>query len=129
MKWRLLIPGLAVAALMGAQVGKAQKPPKESMGYTFTELRSVNLVVGRKLRLCLHRIEPGGIVAWRDDGHHPAVSYVLKGRLTLRQAGMPDQVLQVGEGLAEAKDSPPHWLVNNTNEPVEFIEADIFKAK
>ena len=127
MKTQLLILGFAVSTLAIAQVGRAEEPPTENAGYAFNELRSVDLPVGRKLRMCLHRIEPGGATALHDHKGRPAVNYVLKGTMVARRMGMPDQVLHVGDGLAEGKDTPPHWFVNNTNEPVEFVEVDIVR--
>ena len=127
MKTQLMIAGLTIGALSSIQLGRAQEPPRKDAGSAFSELRSVDLVLGRKLRMCLHRIEPGGTIAVpRHDGR-PAVSYVLKGTMISRRIGKPDQVLHVGDGLAEAPDGPPHWLVNNSNEPVEFVEVDLFR--
>jgi quercetin dioxygenase-like cupin family protein len=129
MKTPLLIALLALVASPVVQVGNAGEPPKANTGTAFDVLRSVNLPVGRKLRMCLHRIAPGEVIALRDHEGRPAVSYVIEGTMTLRQTGAPDQILHVGNGWARGKDGPPQWLVNTTNEPAAFVEADIFKPE
>lgn len=125
MKTPLLIAGLTVLALP-AFMSKAGEPLNES-GYRLTELCSVDLAVGRKLRMRLYRIEPGTATMLFEHDGSPAVSYVVRGTILSRRAGSPDRVLHEGDGLAEARDAAPRWLLNNTGKPAEFVSADIAK--
>ncbi len=127
MKTELLIAGLLLGALPSMQLGKAQEPPENAAVSAFSELRSVDLILGRRLRMCLHRIEPGGTLVIPAHRDRPAVSYVLQGTMISRQAGMQDKVLHVGDGLTAAPDGPAYRLMNNSEEPVEFVEVDLFR--
>jgi len=122
----LLISALCI------QVANAQQAPTENKGLKAVELRSIELsseidsVQGRKLRLRLLTLEPGGVVGLHSHKERPTVLHVIKGTLTSHPQGKPDVVLHVGDGLAEGKDSN-HWVQNTGSEPAEFITVDVFK--
>ena len=46
-------------------------------------------------------LQPGGALALHDHNDRPALTYMLEGQVTYRQAGRPDQVLTAGQGMAE----------------------------
>jgi quercetin dioxygenase-like cupin family protein len=121
--------GLAGAAVSAA---RAQEPPKENKGLKAVELRSIDLtseidsVQGRRLRLRMLTLEPGGVVALHSHADRPTVLHVIKGTLVSHPQGRPEQTLRAGDGLAEGKESN-HWVENTGNETAEFITVDVFK--
>jgi quercetin dioxygenase-like cupin family protein len=123
---------VVVASAVCLQAAIADQPPAENKGLKAVELRSIDLsseiesVQGRKLRLRLLTLEPGGVVAVHSHKDRPTVLHVIKGTLTSHPQGKPDVVLRTGDGLAEGKDSN-HWVQNTGSEPAEFITVDVFK--
>ena len=118
MKAPARVAGLTVLASR-AFAGEARAVPRVNTAAVATERCSVDLVVGRKLRMRVHRIEPGEATLLEGG---PSVSYVTKG--TVRSA---DRVLHAGDGLAEGKDTAPLRLLNDSSEPAEFVTADIVR--
>jgi quercetin dioxygenase-like cupin family protein len=110
----------------------AQQPPAENKGLKAVELRSnelsseIDSVQGRKLRLRLLTLEPGGVVGLHSHKGRPTVLHVIKGTLVSHPQGKPEVILRPGDGLAEGKDSN-HWVQNTGSEPAEFITVDVFK--
>ena len=125
----LVVFGFAGLGLMPAT---AQQPPTENKGLKAVELRSIELgseidsVLGRKLRLRLLTLEPGGVVGLHSHKDRPTVLHVIKGTLTSHPQGKAEVVLHPGDGLAEGKESN-HWVQNTGSETAEFITVDIFK--
>jgi len=121
-----------VASAFCLQAAMAEQSPTENKGLKSVELRSIDLsseidsVQGRRLRLRLLTLEPGGVVAAHSHKDRPTVLHVIKGTLTSHPQGKPDVVLRAGDGLAEGKDSS-HWVQNTGNEPAEIITVDVFK--
>ena len=110
-----------------------QQAPTENEGLKAVELRSVDLssdidsVQGRKLRLMLLTLEPGGVVGLHSHKDRPTVLHVIKGTLTSRPQGKPEVVLRAGDGLAEGKDSN-FWVQNTGSEPAEFIWLPVYES-
>ena len=110
-----------------------QQAPTENKGLKAVELRSVDLsseidsVQGRKLRLMLLTLEPGGVVGLHSHKDRPTVLHVIKGTLTSRPQGKPEVVLRAGDGLAEGKDSN-FWVQNTGSEPAEFIWLPVYES-
>jgi quercetin dioxygenase-like cupin family protein len=110
-----------------------QQAPTENNGLKAVELRSVDLssdidsVQGRKLRLLLLTLEPGGVVGLHSHKDRPTVLHVIKGTLTSRPQGKPEVVLRAGDGLAEGKDSN-FWVQNTGSEPAEFIWLPVYES-
>jgi quercetin dioxygenase-like cupin family protein len=110
-----------------------QQAPTENNGLKAVELRSVDLssdidsVQGRKLRLMLLTLEPGGVVELHSHKDRPTVLHVIKGTLTSRPQGKPEVVLRAGDGLAEGKDSN-FWVQNTGSEPAEFIWLPVYES-
>ena len=121
-----------VASALCLQAAIAQQAPTENKGLKAIELRSIDLsseldsVQGRKLRLRLLILEPGGVVGLHSHKDRPTVLHVIKGTLTSHPQGKSEVVLRAGDGLAEGKDSN-HWVQNTGSEPAEFITVDVFK--
>jgi len=121
-----------VASAICLQAAISQQAPTENKGLKAVELRSIDLnseidsVRGRKLRLRLLTLEPGGVVGMHSHKDRPTVLHVIKGTLTSHPQGKPEVVLRAGDGLAEGKDSN-HWVKNTGSEPAEFITVDVFK--
>jgi len=107
--------------------------PTENKGLKAVELRSVDLsseidsVQGRKLRLMLLTLEPGGVVGLHSHKDRPTVLHVIKGALTSHPQAKPEVVLRAGDGLAEGKDSN-FWVQNTGSEPAEFIWLPVYES-
>ena len=110
----------------------AQQPPTENKGLKAVELRSIELsseidsVQGRRLRLRLLTLEPGGVIGLHSHKDRPTVLHVIKGMLVSHPQGKPEVILGPGDGLADGKDSN-HWVQNTGSEPAECITVDVFK--
>ncbi len=111
----------------------AQEPPLESKGQKAIELCSLDLTAeidsgaGRRLRLRLITLEPGGVVAVHGHQDRPMIMQELKGSVLSHLGGKPDRILRVGDCAAEGKDSTHHWMENFGTEPLTYIAVDVTK--
>jgi quercetin dioxygenase-like cupin family protein len=111
----------------------AQEPPLESKGQNAIELCSLDLtaeiesVAGRRLRLRLITLEPGGVVAVHSHQDRPMIMQVLQGSMLSHLGDKPDRILRVGDCAAEGKDITRHWMENPGTEPIKFIAIDVTK--
>ena len=123
---------LFALAALSTHATLAQESPTDNKGLKAVELRSIELsseidsVQGRKLRLRVLTLEPGGVVGLHSHKDRPTVLHVIKGTLVSHPQGKPEVALRPGDGLAEGKDSS-HWVQNTGSEPAEFITVDVFK--
>ena len=115
----------------GYALGQRQ-PPTENSGFREQLLRDLNLekefptTVGRTFRMRKLTLQPGGVLGVHDHNDRPALTYVLEGEVTYRQAGRPDQVIKAGEGMAEGRGAT-HWAENTGKVPAVWIGVDIPK--
>jgi quercetin dioxygenase-like cupin family protein len=111
----------------------AQEPPTQSKGQKAVELCSLDLTAeidsgaGRRLRVRLITLEPGGIVAVHGHQDRPTLMQVLEGSVLSHVAGKPDRILRVGDCAAEGKDVTHHWMETMGTEPVKYISVDVTK--
>jgi quercetin dioxygenase-like cupin family protein len=111
----------------------AQDAPTQSKGQKAVELCSLDLTAeidsgaGRKLRVRMITLEPGGIVAVHGHQDRPTLMHVLEGSVLSHVAGKPDRILHVGDCAAEGKDITHHWMETMGNEPVKYISVDVTK--
>jgi quercetin dioxygenase-like cupin family protein len=111
----------------------AQVPPKESRGQKAKELCSIDLAseidtgAGRRLRMRVLTLEPGGVVAVHGHQDRPTVMVVTKGTLLSHLAGKPDETLHVGDCIAEGNAVTAHWMENRGPDPVEYLSIDVFR--
>src|SRR5215831_15495850 len=112
---------------------RAQEPPKESKGQNATELCTIDLSLeiaspqGRRLRMRLITLEPGGIVAVHGHQDRPTIMHVTNGTLLSHWGGKPDRTLRVGDCVAEGKDITHHWMENVGTEPAKYLAVDVTK--
>ena len=106
-------------------------PPKETRGVTEKLLAAVDLgpeiegMAGRKLRMRLITIEPGGATAVHSHKDRPGTVYVLQGHITDHRDGA---ATEYGPGLGWAEDEgTTHWIQNTGATPAVEISVDIFK--
>ena len=122
---------LALAFAGGLAVGQAQTPT-QSKGLSNIPLWSLDLsdemdsVKGRPLRMRKVTLLPGGVIGLHTHKDRPAVSYLLQGEMVYHPQGKPEQVLKVGQGFAEGKDTT-HWAENRGTVPAVWIAVDIPK--
>jgi quercetin dioxygenase-like cupin family protein len=128
----------AMAALFvlvgaGATTVDAQEPPSKSKGQQAAELCSLDLTaeiesgVGRRLRLRLITLDPGGVVSVHGHQERPTIMHVIEGRVLSHWVGKPDRVLGVGDCAAEGKDVTHHWMENAGTEPARYLAVDVTK--
>jgi quercetin dioxygenase-like cupin family protein len=119
--------GLLVAAAV------AQSPPMESKGQKAAELCAIDLsgeiasVQGRRLRMRLVTVEPGGTVALHGHQDRPTLMHVTNGTLLSHWGGKPDRTLGPGDCVSEGKDITQHWMENKGTEPAKYIAVDVTK--
>jgi quercetin dioxygenase-like cupin family protein len=108
------------AAILGQDNGgKADDRPSVDLRSGFDS--------GRKQKLRLFTLVPGGTLELHSQKDHPVILHVIKGTLTSRSQGKPEVVLRAGVGLAEDKGSD--YSVRNTGaEPVEFIWLPVYES-
>jgi quercetin dioxygenase-like cupin family protein len=128
----ILTPSIVlIASTLGLQAAIVQQDPTE--GPKAAEQRAIDLspeinsVGGRKLRLRLLTLEPGGVVELHSHTDHPTILHVIKGTLTSHPQGKPEVVLRAGVGLADNENSN-FWIQNTGNEPAEFIWLPIYES-
>ncbi len=109
----------------------AQAPPTETRGVTEKLLAAVDLgpeidgMAGRKLRMRLITIDPGGATAIHSHKDRPGTVYILQGNITDHRDGA---ATEYGPGLGWAEDrATTHWIQNTGTTPAVEISVDIFK--
>jgi mannose-6-phosphate isomerase-like protein (cupin superfamily) len=119
-----------IASTLCLQAAIVQQAPTKNKGLKAVELRPIDLsseidsVRGRKLRLRLLTLEPGGVVELHSHKDHPTILHVIKGTLTSHPQGKPEVVLRAGVGC---KDSS-YWIQNTGSEPAEFIWLPVYES-
>lgn len=109
----------------------AQEPPMKTQGITEKVLTTVDLgpeiegMAGRKLRMRLITIEPGGATAIHNHIGRPGTVYILEGKITDHREGVAKEY---GPGLGWPEDSATtHWIENKGTSPAVEISVDIIK--
>jgi quercetin dioxygenase-like cupin family protein len=102
----------------------------ETKGVTVTELGTVDLgpeiegMAGRRLRMRMVTIEPGGVFGpIHDHRGRPGIVYVLQGTITDHRDGVATDYAP-GLGWPEDRDTI-HWLENRGAIPAVEISVDI----
>jgi quercetin dioxygenase-like cupin family protein len=81
----------------------AQEPPKESKGQNAKELCTIDLSLeiaspqGRRLRMRLITLEPGGMVAVHGHQDRPTIMHVTNRTFLSHWGGKPDRTLRAGD--------------------------------
>ena len=125
--------GLVWISILAASIAlaTAQAPPTESRGITEKVLSVVDLgpeiegMAGRKLRMRLITIEPGGATAIHGHRDRPGTVYILQGKITEHRAGVAT-IYGPGVGWPEDK-ATTHWIKNEGTTTAVEISVDIFK--
>ena len=121
---------MSILAISVAQV-TAQVPPVETRGVTEKVLAAVDLgpeiegMAGRKLRMRLITIDPGGATAVHTHRDRPGTVYILQGNITDHRDGAATEY-GPGPGWAEDK-ATTHWIQNAGTTPAMEISVDLFK--
>jgi quercetin dioxygenase-like cupin family protein len=111
----------------------AQELPAQSKRQKAVELCSLDLTAeidsgaGRRLRVRMVTLEPGGVVGVHGHQDRPTLMHILDGNVLSHVAGKPDRVLGVGDCVAEGKDITQHWMENKGTEPLRYIAVDVTK--
>jgi quercetin dioxygenase-like cupin family protein len=120
------IPILAAMAFLPAQA-----PPTETRGVTEKLLSAVELgpeiegMAGRKLRMRLITIEPGGATVLHSHNDRPGTVYVLQGKITDHRDGV---ATENGPGIGWTEDkATTHWIKNEGAITAIEISVDIVK--
>jgi quercetin dioxygenase-like cupin family protein len=127
----LIAVGFVVVFASGYAAGQRQ-PPSANVGQSEQLLRSLDLTsemettAGRPLRMRKITLQPGGVLGLHNHVDRPAVTYLLQGQMTYRQAGKPDVVIGPGEGFGEGR-ATTHWAENTGTIPAVWIAVDIPK--
>jgi quercetin dioxygenase-like cupin family protein len=102
----------------------------ETRGIDVQELATVDLageiegMAGRKLRMRMVTIEPGGVFGpLHDHRGRPGIVYILQGTITDHRDGVTTEY-GPGVGWPEDKDTL-HWLENRGTVPAVEISVDI----
>ncbi|HBC77163.1 MAG TPA: cupin [Bacteroidales bacterium] len=103
----------------------------ETKGVTVKQLAAVDLgpeiegMAGRKLRMRIVTIEPGGVIGpVHDHKDRPGVVYILQGTITDHRNGVAKDY---GPGLGWPEDkNTNHWLENKGTTTAVEISVDIF---
>jgi quercetin dioxygenase-like cupin family protein len=112
-------------------VSNEQKAP-ETRGVTTEELATVDLgpeiegMAGRRLRMRMVTIEPGGVFGpLHDHVDRPGLVYVLEGTITDHRDGV---ATDYGPGVGWPEDRKTlHWLENRGTAPAVEISVDIVR--
>ncbi len=121
---------MSILATSVAQV-TAQAPPTETRGVTEKVVAAVELgpeiegMAGRKLRMRLITIEPGGATAVHTHKDRPGTVYILQGNITDHRDGGATEY-GPGPGWTEDK-ATTHWIQNMGTTPAVEISVDVFK--
>jgi quercetin dioxygenase-like cupin family protein len=108
-----------------------QAAPKDNKGFAATSKQAVDLgpeiegMDGRKLRMRLLTIQPGGYIGLHSHADRPAVVYCLQGTDTVAASDGTVKVLHPGDTSFANKDTN-HWHRNDGTEPVVLIAVDVF---
>ena len=109
----------------------AQAPPTQTRGITEKLLSTVDLgpeiegMAGRKLRMRLITIEPGGATVIHSHKDRPGTVYILQGKITDHRGGV---ATEYGPGLGWPEDkATTHWIKNEGTTTAVEISVDIFK--
>ncbi len=109
----------------------AQAPPTESRGVTEKLLSAVELgpeiegMAGRKLRMRLITIEPGGATVIHGHKDRPGTVYILQGKITDHRDGV---ATKYGPGLGWPEDkATTHWIENEGTIKAVEISVDIIR--
>ena len=109
----------------------AVQAPTETRGVTERLLAAVDLgpeiegLAGRKLRMRLITIEPGGATAIHSHKGRPGTVYILQGKITDHRDGVSTEY---GPGLGWPEDkATTHWIQNEGTTPAVEISVDIFE--
>lgn len=111
-------------------VQSAQAPP-ENRGVTDKLLSVVDLgpeiegMAGRRLRMRLITIEPGGATALHNHKDRPGTVYILQGKITDHRDGVATEY-GPGVGWPENK-ATTHWIQNEGTIPAVEISVDILE--
>jgi quercetin dioxygenase-like cupin family protein len=113
----------------------AQQPPPQSKGQKVVELCSLDLTAeidsgaGRRLRVRLITLEPGGVVAVHGHQDRPTIMHVLEGYVISHVVDKADsiRILRDGDCVAEGKDITHHWMENAGTKTVRYIAVDVAK--
>jgi quercetin dioxygenase-like cupin family protein len=118
---------------LGISVASAAEPPKDNKGYTTTKTTFVDLgpeipgMAGRRLRLRVLNIAPGGHIGLHNHKDRPSVVYFMQGTDIVTRADGSSQTFHPGDVTGETSDTV-HWHKNAGQDAVILITADIFKA-
>ena len=97
---RVLVTVAFVVVFASGYVTGQRQPPTANVGQSEQALRSLDLTgemettVGRPLRMRKITLQPGGVLGIHNHVDRPAVTYLLQGQMTYRQAGKPDSRCQ-----------------------------------
>lgn len=83
---------------------------------------------GRKLRVRLLTIEPGGHIKVHKHSNRPAAFYVISGATTITYGDGSTKRFPAGTTGYATVDTI-HYHKNNENEPAVFVAADIVQPK
>lgn len=108
-----------------------QEPPVKTRGVTEKVLTEVDLgpevegMAGRKLRMRLITIKPGGATAIHNHEDRPGTVYILQGKITDHRG---DVAKEYGPGLGWPENrATTHWIENRGKTPAVEISVDIIK--
>ena len=106
-------------------------PPAKTRGVSEKLLATVDLgpeisgMEGRKLRMRLITIEPGGATAVHSHEDRPGTVYILQGSITDHRDGT---AAEYGPGLGWVEDKTTrHWIQNAGITPAVEISVDVFR--
>ena len=102
----------------------------ETRGIAVEELATVDLALeiegmaGRRLRMRMVTIEPGGVFGpVHDHKGRPGIVYILQGTITDHRGGV---ATEYGPGVGWPEDrNTTHWLENRGTVPAVEISVDI----
>ncbi len=102
----------------------------ETRGIAVEELSTVDLALeiegmaGRRLRMRMVTIEPGGVFGpVHDHKGRPGIVYILQGTITDHRGGV---AIEYGPGVGWPEDrNTTHWLENRGTVPAVEISVDI----
>jgi quercetin dioxygenase-like cupin family protein len=130
MRTSLLLVSISLFSIFVASAA-AQTPPTVTRGVTEKVLAAVDLgpeiegMAGRKLRMRLITIKPGGVTAIHNHKDRPGTVYILQGKITDHRNGVAKEY---GPGLGWREDkATTHWIENTGTKPAVEISVDIFK--
>lgn len=125
--------GLVWIPILGVSMALAtpEAPPTQTRGITEKLLSTVDLgpeiegMAGRKLRMRLITIEPGGATVIHGHKDRPGTVYILQGKITDHRDGVATQY-GPGHGWPEDKTTT-HWIENEGTTPAVEISVDILR--